>query len=336
MKKRSLVIAIYAIMLIALTACGKKEEWVFSLNGEKLYDKEITVLGLVYTKEYNIVDIDQLGEYHEEGETYAEFYKKGLEDEILSTVLLYSEAKKEKYKLTKEEEEMVSANAEALVAFYGEDWLKKKDISVSDIETIYEMKQMGDGYVASLSGEEFGEEEQAESREEHYVKVYQVTFPTVRLDENGMVQSDTDGSIMKLSEGECQEMEAAAERFAGQAQAGEDMAELLQEYDRTVTGMEKYLKYEDLDTQYQKEIDGLIRGGISNVIPSAYGYYVVKLLDKNASEHAQLLSSHEAASEEMQEKQDLLDKLYATYVRPDQDYKNEEKWKAVRISSFMK
>ncbi|MBR1865513.1 MAG: peptidyl-prolyl cis-trans isomerase [Lachnospiraceae bacterium] len=337
MKKKSIgIIGICMVLAVVLTACGSGKEWVFSVNGEKLYDKEVTIFGLIYTKEYHIVDAERLPDYYDEekGQTYAEFYKQGLKDEILSVVLLYTEAKKDGCKLTKEAKQEVRADAEALVESYGEEWLKKKDISVSDVERIYEMKYLGDAYVEGLSGDT--EEQEETTEQQRYVKVYQVTFPTVLTDENGMVQSDSEGELRMRSEDECRQMEEQAATFAEQAQAGEDMETLLRDCDQTVTGMEKYLKYADLDADYQKEIDGLAIGGISNVIPSAYGYYVVKLLDKDAAEHAALLKKHETDSDTQQGRQELLEKLYATYVRPDQNYENEERWDTVRISSYIK
>lgn len=337
MKKKTIgTIAIWMVLAVLLTACGAREEWVFSINGEKLYDKEVTIFGLIYAKEYHIVDADRLQEYYDEekGQTYAQFYKQGLKDEILSTVLLYREAKKDGCKLTKEEKEAAKADAEALVESYGDPWLEKKDVDVADVERIYEMKYLGDSYVESLSDDTGDQKETTE--QPRYVKVYQVTFPTVLADETGMVQSDSEGRIQKRSEDECQQIEAQAAAFAEQAQAGEDLETLLKDCDAAVTGMEKYLKYADLDPDYKKEIDRLATGEISNVIPSDYGYYVVKLLDQDAAEHAALLEKHEANSDTQQGRQELLSKLYATYVRPDQNYENEERWDTIRISYYIK
>lgn len=332
MMKKFLTFFMCIGLVVVLTACGTENKWIFSLNEEKIYDREVTLFGLIYTKEYN-VDMEQLAKEREDGQTYADFYKNGLENEIISVVLLYKEAQNAKYKLTKEEIKDVEAESEAFVSFYGKDWLKKKDISVSDVKTVYEMRALGNSYAKSLSTDEAVEKQ---PEEERYVKVYQVTFPTVLPDKNGMVQSDKNGRVMKQSEEKCQEIEEAAHHYADQAHAGEDMKTLLDDYDESVTGMEKYLKYADLNKEYKDAIDQLEENGVSDVIVSDYGYYVVQLLDGDASDHAKLLASYEENSGEQQEKGELLDKLYATYVREDQNYKNQELWENVKISYFIK
>ncbi len=344
-------------LLLTVTACGSEKDWVFNLNGKRIDSTEVAAFGLIFTEEYKITDLGRLLEYHVDGETYADFYKDQLEQEIIKAALLCREAEQAGHKLTREERGEVKTQAQALFEHYGKDWLKKKGIALSDIEEVLEMRALGTSYMESLAEADRTEkEEEPEEREpDRYIRVYQVTFPTASLDQDGMVQSDEDGSLVKLPEEDCARVRGLAEFYArkvqegaemesaikslaadyaeeGQAEDGAELAALC----RNVRGMEKYLKYDDLEDSCRRAVDMLEPGGISGVLEADYGYLVVKLLDRDAKEQGEMLENHarQAAAQDTSSK--LLDKLIATYVREDQDYRNDALWSPVLISVFVK
>lgn len=320
-------------LLMCLSACGRGSKWVFSLNGEKIYDKDITVFGLIYAREHKIENTDKLKESYDEKQTYQEYYKGQLEDEIISTVLLYGKAKEDNCNLAEEEKEEVLKNVDELIASYGEDWIEKKKIKALDIEKVYEMKFLGDSYIKKKKDEKNGNDQEKKAR---YIKVYQVTFPTVLLDENGMIKSNQDGTIQRQSEEESAKRKSDAEDFAKKVKAGEAMEKLVKNYDSTVTGAEKILKYEDLDVAYRKEVDKISVGGSSDVIVSEYGYYVVKLLDTDDTEYADFLSDYETEKAFQDERAEVLQGLYDAYIRDDKHYKNSKRWDKIVFASFLK
>lgn len=330
-KKQILLSFICVGLVICLSACGLGNKCIFSINGEKIYNKDVTVFGLIYAKEYNIGYTDQLQEIYEGNETYEEYYKKQLEDDILSTVLLYVEAKKDSYKLTEEEKKEVSQRTEELIKEYGTERLKTKKISDSDIEKIYEMKLLGNSYIESQT-----KEEDVSADGSRYIRVYQVTFPTVLLDEDGMIQSNQDGTLQKQSDEEVEKIKLLAEEFAEKVKSGEDIEKLVKEYDSTVTGMEKTMKYDDLDAEYRQEVDALSEGDCSKVISSEYGYYVIKLLNDEDKEFAKAISDYELITSTTNKKEDIVEELYDTYIKEEKDYKDSERWEEVTITSFLK
>ena len=331
-KKQILFSYLCIVLLVMLSACGFEKKWIFSLNGENLYHKDIMAFGLIYAKEYNIENTEQLHEEYETGQTYEEYYMELLEDEILSTVLLYKAAKENKFTLSEEEKEQVKNDAAKLADSYGKDWMEKREFSTDDLENAYEMKYLGEKYIKSLS-EEAGEEENQKDR---YIKVYQVTFPTVAFDEDGMVLSNQDGTIQELPDSEKKEMKIQAEDYAQRVQAGEDMEKLLKEYDDSVTAIEKSLKYDDLDNAYQKAVDSLSKGETSNIIASDYGYYVIKLLETEDTDYKASVEGYEADKAVQDKKDEIIKKLYDTHIRDDKDYINTEKWEEITFISFLK
>lgn len=330
-KKQILLSLICAGLVMCLSACGIGKKWIFSLNGEKIYNKDVAAFGLIYANEYNIGYADELQEIYEGNETYEEYYKNELEDEILSTVLLYAEAKKNGCELTKKEKEEVSQKTGEIITEYGTGWLKERKISKSDIEKIYEMKLLGDSYIESQT--RMGKTVERSSK---YIKVYQVTFSTVLLDEDGMIKSNQDGTVQRQSEEEVGKIRLQAEEFAEKVKSGEEIEKLLAEYDSVATGLEKTMKYEDLYAEYRQAVDKLSKGECSGVIPAEYGYYVIKLLENEDEEYAQTLSDYEFLTIVNDKKDEIVEELYDTYLKDEKDYKNSKQWDDVTISSFLK
>lgn len=332
MKKRLLAGLLSICLVAGLTACGNGKKWLFSIDGEKIDYKEIMIYGLIFAKDYNVANDEQLDEFYENGMTYADYYKEQLEDEIVSTVLIYKEAKAEKFSLSKDEKKEVKEKADAFMEKCGEDWLKKKKISHDDVEKVFEQKQLVASYVESLS-----EGDADEAREtERYIKVYQVTFLTVELDESGMMKSDENGEALKLLADEIAEKKAMAEEFAEKVQAGKAIETLVKDYDKTVTGMEKYLKYDDLSEDYKAAVDVLSEGEASGVFDSNYGYQVIKLLERDARDHAEVISDYENKTSGVAVKAELFEELYNKYLRDDLKYKNTDKWEKLEIREFIR
>ena len=237
------------VMMLSLGACGQSDDWVFLLHGEKIYKQDVAAFAYIYAMEYNINDVEQLEEIYEDTTTYGEFYKQQLEDDIVSVVLLYKEADTKHVKLSDEAKEQIQASTSKVMERFGKDVLEEAGVSKADIENVYEMKMLGNTYLDGLlEGEKEGESlESSSGEEDRYIKVYQVTFPTVELDDDGMVQSDADGNLKKLSATEISDREQEAISFVENAKNGEDIESLLQQCDSDVSGIVKYLKYDDLE-----------------------------------------------------------------------------------------
>ncbi|MGN0154838.1 MAG: peptidyl-prolyl cis-trans isomerase [Lachnospiraceae bacterium] len=337
-KRMVLMLGMSCAVISLLTACGQKHGWLFSLNGETISKKDVDAFGFIYTKEHNIVNTGQMDEIYESGDTYGEYFKKELEDEIVSTVLLYKEAEDSGKKLSNEDKEQAEKKAEEVESAYGKEWLEQKDVSKSDIKRVYEMKLLGNSYIESLSEENPEDVEGGKTEEpaekERYIKVYQVLFPTVELDAEGMVKSNTDGSVKKLSLEETEMRKEQAEEFSEKA-SDADMETLLKDYDQSVTGMEKYLKYADLEKDYKQAVDALSEGKVSGVIESSYGYYVIKLLESDSKEYVNNVETYAEQTKIQNKKAEILKTLYNTYVGDDKNYRNDKLWEKVTILDYL-
>lgn len=335
---------ILALVLVAgLAGCGKSKEFVFIINEEEISKKQVDIFGFIYSAEHGLVSMDELSEKYDDGQTYEQHYKEELELDIIRTVLLNKEAVSNGVKIDSELKDEASKKTDALIEKFGEDRLDNKDIKRNDILTIYEWKVLGEHYAEILSSKSEDEKQNEdddnasdETAEENdrYIKVFQVLFPTADFDDEGMVVTDNDGNIKQVSEPEKQSMRESAQNFSESAGGGEDIIELLKEYPASVRGSERILKYNDLETDYKKAIDSLSTGGVSDVIESKYGYYVVKLLEKNDEEHRELVNDYEAKLNANTTKDKLFDELYRKYIGNNNEYRNNDQWKLIVIDNY--
>ena len=337
MKKFKNVILIMGVLLSAgLSGCSGRTGQVFDVNGETLTEAETMAYGMVYAKEHNIVDYELLDEKYEGSQTYGEFYKEEFKEEITETLLLAGEAKRDKIALTDEEEQKIKDSTNSIKDEYGEAFLKSLKVQSEDIEKIYELKTLEDAYMKKAAGEDSGDKEQGRESGERYIKVYQVLFRTVEVDEEGMVRSDSEGKAVSLSPEVTAKKKQEAAEFSEKLQTGGEIESLVKEYDNLVTGMEQYLKYEDLKPDYKAAVDKLKEGEVSGVISSDYGYYVIKLLDDNAEDMSKTLSNHASQTAEQEKADTELERLRDTRIGNNAEYLNQELWDGIDIRQFVK
>lgn len=338
-RRKQILLIIFSVMFVAgLSACGKENGQVFSVNGETLSYREVAAFGLVYTNERNIVDRDILTEEYEDDQTYGDYYMERFEEDIVKTLLLAKEARSNKIKLSDEEKQTVKERASLLAEDFGEDFLKELKVESTDLEKIYELKLLADAYIKHISEGDNADDsnDETDRQQERYIRVYQVTFRTAEVDEEGLVKSDQDGNVIRIPQSEVMQKRQEADEFVEKVRAGEDMESLLKNYDFRVTGMEQYLKYKDLAPEYKAAVDNMREGEVSGVIPSIYGYYVIKLLNADAQELSETLALYANQVEEQDRADEKLEQLYSLYIGNDTQYKDQELWDSFKIEQFIK
>jgi parvulin-like peptidyl-prolyl isomerase len=323
-----------ALLVTGLFGCGKGNDWVFSLHGEKLYDTEVRAFGVIYASEHNIISSEQLEETYEGRKTYEDYYKEAFSDDLIETMVLYGEAKEKGVTLSEEEKEEVESKTTALTEKYGDTWLEVKNLTKDDIQEVFEKKALGEAYLKQQTEE--NEETSSDEEKERYVRVYEVCFPTVKINDDGMVASNQDGTLQNISATEKEEKKQQAEEFSDKAKEGEDMETLLKDYPSDVTGVERVLKYEDLDSTYKKTLEALGKNEISGVFETDYGYYVVKMLEQDDTEHGEKIENYEADTALEAKKDEVLEELMEVYAKDEAEYRNAEKWEDISFSSFLR
>ena len=350
--KRLVSFAAALILVISLVSCGKNKEFVFIIDDEELVMSQVDVFGYIFSMEHSLVPVVNIDRRYEDGKTYEQHYKEELEQDIIKTILLDKEAKASGFKINSEYKAEATKRTDDLINKLGMERLESRKIKREDVQTIYEWKVLGEAYANSKyadsdkPSDETGGDKDKEttgndsdgasdnSNNEQYIKVFQVLFPTAMIDEYGMVKVDKDGNIITVPSDEALQMKEYAASFCEDAKNSDDMETLLKNYPAAVKGMERVLKYDDLDDGYRKAIDETAVGEVSNVIDSKYGYYVVKLIEKNDFEHSRIISDYEKELETNNAKQKLYEELYKKYIGNNNEYRNNDQWKLVIIENY--
>lgn len=335
------------MLIFTLCSCDTSDIWVFSLNGEKLYEKEVAAFAFVYATERNIRDNGQLEEIYADSKTYEEFYKDELEEEIVSSTLLYKEAQENKLKLSNEEKKQIETSVNSVVTRYGEDVLEKHEVSTADIEKVCEMRMLGDAYLKGLSNGEIDNTKEKESQQKkdepdsetmssnRYIEVYQVTFPTIELDDSGIVKTDAEGKLKKLPATEIAAKKEDAAVFAESVKQGESMEKLLETCEKDVLGVTKHLKYEDLEKEYKAAVDKMTVGDVSDVVESDYGYCVFKLVKDEDAEYANTMDNYQQEMDILEVESEELERLRSEYAQENRGYKNTSLWETIRVKDYI-
>lgn len=325
---KCIAVILIGIICFSVTGCGKQEKALFHVCGYDLSYEQTLVFGYIYGMNYNLKASDDFKADYEGGLNYGDYCKEQIQNDIIETLLLWNEAKDNKIKLSSEEKQQVSDNVKKLTEYFGSGRFEGADISQKDIETVYEMKALADAYVKQLT-----DDKQSDEASDTYVKVYQVTFLTAKLDANGNYTLDEDGNVIMEDSATASKMKEAAQTVSSRVQDGEDIKEVIKDYDASVTGAEKYLKVKDLPSAYRKEIEGMSVGDTSNPIGFDYGYYVVELLSEDGEDYAKAVANHEYATESEEKRTREIDRLKDKYIGTSTDYV-EKNWSDIKIENF--
>ena len=338
MKTRKMAAAaIVMTLVLMMTACGTGKQWIFSLNGEKLYNKDVDAYGYVYVMDHNIANDGQMDTSYDEKDTYAEHYKKELEDELLSNVLLRQAAQDDKIRLSAKEKKECKKKAEALVNAYGEERLKQKNLTREDIQNVYEAQRLAEDYVTAKGQDDSVSQDAEDDQEkERYVAVYQILFPTVQLDDDGFVTSDDEGRQVEVSAEEKSQQKERAEELYSKVSDGEDIETAWKAFSSYATGNKTSYLYRDLDDGYKKQVDVLSEGQISEVFEGRYGYYIVRLDQKEDTEYSDRITNYENQEAIQNFRKELISDLYTRYVGNDKGYRNDKRWEGVSILEYLK
>lgn len=325
---------LFGVMLIVV-ACKKKDDSLCSVGDQKLYQEDVIAFGMVYSQEHGVGNRAYLQEEYDENMTYEEYYTQQLREEIQDVLILYNEAKKNGIELTKEQKEAVSENTKALVDAYGKQWMEEKHIKSSKIENVYKMKQLAQQYMEqTLLDNQGGLESQ---KDERYIRVCQITFPTVKIDEDGMICTTKDGKLEQVSQEQMEQIKQDAEDFAGFAANKSGLKNALEEYEEIEEQIvERNLKYEDLTKEFREEVDRMHVGDTSKAVATQYGYCVFELLEADDAEYVQSLVQYQEKEVLNQKKTDWLEELRREYIKQDMVTMNNSYWESVRFLDFVR
>ena len=324
-------LALFSLVL-PLFGCKKKENSSMLIVGEqKMSYEEVLAYGYIFAHEHNINNVADLQSVYEDDETYAQFYKQQMKDEMIDILLLCEQASVDKLKLSKDEKLDSKEKTQMMLDTYGENFFESVGVDASDLEAVYNRKSLASSYEKWFTG---GEDKQQDMA--RYIKVFQVTFQTVLTDEMGNVMTDESGMVQQKSSEKIVEYRQLASDFAEENFSLEEAKKVIKDYNSDIFGAEKYLKYDDLSVEYKKAVAGLSVGSFSEPFEGPYGIYVVQMIENDAKEYAEKMTDHELAKQYSEKMEEQLSKLQTQYIGGASDCMNDDLWKDITMEQFVR
>lgn len=314
MKKTKRVMSVLLLGVLALgmaftTACSKKADPSSSLV-VTVGDKQVFLDEMMYY----IYAVEAEGNYYDqmwqqyygmsywdaeysEGITMREQTKQYLIDTVVMYEILYDKAIEAGYTLTDEEKKEATTNADTIMSSITTEQIKATGFSKAILTKVQEKLIIGEKYYNEMiESLDLNVEEITASVKKADYKEYSTEFlfvPTSSFDANNQVVelSDEEKSAAKETITKALDKVKAGEEFSAIAEADENLETESLSFIKGDTNVEK---------EYQDAAVKLANGEYTNsIVKTEYGYYIIKMLDTEATtKYDEAVSQALAAAEQ--------------------------------------
>lgn len=284
----SLILAV--ILGISMVGCKseKKDDTVMTVNSQKIsldnYKKIFALNKQSIEYMYGPTIWDQ---EIEPGKKYSDKFSEMVVNQIVSTEVLYEQAKKEKLLPTEEE---VNKSLGELKKAINADEKYKKQLNDAGLDEKFLKEQQERDLACQKYKENF--KKTAKVSDEEIKKYYEENKSSFYKDEvkaSHILISTKDKDNKDLSEQKKKEAKEKAEGILKRAKNGEEFAELAKENSDDKASAEKggdlgFFAKGQMVESFEKAAYALKVGEVSNIVESQFGYHIIKVTDKVAEQ----------------------------------------------------
>lgn len=340
--KKKLVSIIMMVVLCATTllaGCGKEEQGstqaasngkdpadvlVLKVGDDEVYLNEVNYYALAFLSSMGVADGTDLSTYFsEQYPTMDEAYKAQLLMQIRQSKILYLKAVEEGISLTDDEVAEVDSEADKFMENYDKDKQAKfgldKDLLTHVFTQIYMIRKLESQLASNV--------EQTETVS--YGTIEKLVFLRVKIDESGNAVTDADGNYEYLSEDEQAQKKAQAEEALARLKDGEDLDDLIAEYDLAATSGTTHATSDSI-----KETYGLSDGEISDVIENEYGYTIIKVVASEDQDYTDSVNSYYQNSATQEAVKNQEQEWFDAFPISDDDVETDV-WNAFSLQEFL-
>lgn len=319
-----LVLVILTLSVLAFIKLKKKR--VFTIGSEKVYADEVSFYALQYAYNYHISNVDMLYEYYDGETTYEEQYKNGVKQVIADTKVMYICALQQGLSLSEENKGEIQKEVEETLSNIG-DYLKKFGINEALVT-----KVLTEQKYAQLLKQTVLSEQESDGK---YFHTYNLLFPTVKTDTEGIIVTNEDGSLVPENEADKQKQYELAMKALELSKTGMSMEDIAKELDVTGTAGDIYGSMEDYDSQkYLEEVCRMSENEISEIVETVYGYNVFYLISKEDEEYAAQMTEREELLENTASYENQLEK-WRQAADLDERKLESEAWEAFTMKDYV-
>lgn len=227
----------------------------------------------------------------ENGDTYADTYKKSIMDGVKQREILYMCALKEKMTLTEEEKKSIKSEVQSARKNMTDKQKKMKGLDEATMISVYEKNKLGEKYKNSvIEGLNIDEEALKKTVNKKDYRQYTLQYYTFAKTETGNnnESKEKDKATLEKAAKDMAELQKKA------VKAKDFTKDIISTKENSNTDEKTGISYatknlietdtDFLDSKTLKQVKKMKNGEISNVLETKDGYYVIKMVNNNDPE----------------------------------------------------
>ena len=236
---------------------------------------------------YSILEILSGTVQYEDIQKDEEKYKQAVIDNIVETKMAGDAAKDAGMEFTKEDENTRDSLISNFTTYVPKSVRKKYGISDDLIDSVFQDTSVMNK-IETNTRNEIGKKLTADYEEQYkdynFQKIYYLTFPKVKADDDGNPVTDDDGNYVKLDDKELADMKSKAEAAVKEINAGADVKETARKYGVDSYSEEKQSYVGGYSDDMNSVMEKLTAGQCTDVYEAETSYYAIAVLADHDSD----------------------------------------------------
>lgn len=283
---------------------------------------------------YSILEILSGTVQYDEIQKDEEKYKKIVIDNIVETKMAGDAAKEAGMEFTKDDENTRDSLIKNFTTYVPKSVREKYGISDELIDSVFNDTSIMNK-IETNTRNELGKKLTADLKEQYkdynFQKIYYITFPKVKADDDGNPMTDDSGNYVKLDDKELAGVKSKAEAAVKEINAGADAKETAKKYNVDSYSEEKQSYVGGYSDDMNDVMDKLTAGQCTDVYEAETAYYAIAVLSDHDSD---LLESFAYQAAESQVDTEL-DKVKQQWIDGCDDkggiVYNDDTWKSFSL-----
>lgn len=271
---------------------GKSSNVVMTVGEYEIGEDELML--------YSILEILSGTVQYDEIKEDEDKYKQVVIDNIVETKMAGDAAKDAGMEFTEDDENTRDSLIKNFTTYVPKSVREKYGISDKLIDSVFNDTSIMNKFETNTRNE-LGKKLTADLKEQYkdynFQKIYYITFPKVKADDDGNPMTDDNGNYVKLDDKELADMKSKAEAAVKEINAGADAEETVKKYGVDAYSEEKQSYVGGYADDMNEVMDKLTAGQCTEVYEAETAYYAIAVLSDHDSD---LLDSFAYQSAEAQ------------------------------------
>ncbi|EGT4906985.1 peptidylprolyl isomerase [Clostridioides difficile] len=282
--KKVITLVIAMILVVSVTACSSsKGETVATVEGTKISSDEFKkTIALYKDSMEQTYGKDIWDKEVEKGVKYKDKFKDLILDQLITTEVIYSQAKKDNLLPKKED---VEKSFKELKDAMGKDEKYKEQLKKLGIDDEFLRDQQEKDLAMQNYQSNFAKKTKISDEEmKKYYDTHKDEFKKDEVEASHILLKTVDDNNKPLSDKEKAEAKKKAEEALKEVKSGEDFAKVAKKYSQDASasdgGKLGFFSRGQMVAEFEDAAFSMKKGEISDLVETQYGYHIIKVTDR--------------------------------------------------------